>query len=86
MLYIYVTIGVLFLVNISVCIFISKRDDLEDIQKIMQMVFVWAIPFLGALFFWRINRNHDVVTTQSKSFGGGARSNGYDSAGDGGSD
>ena len=86
MFYIYVSIGVLFLVNIAVSIFISKRDDLEDIQKIMQMLFVWVIPFLGAFFFWQINRNQDESSTQSKSFGGGPRSSGYDSAGDGGSD
>jgi len=84
MLYIYLIISVLFLVNIAVSVNLSKRDDLEGIQKVMQIVFIWVIPFLGAFISWQVNRNYDVLAESRKEFGGGDNNAGYDTAGDGG--
>ena len=85
-LYIYLTIGVLFIANIAISIYISKNDDLESIQKKMQIALVWGIPFLGAFFCWKMNRIHNDITEPHKTFGGGDNNTGYDTAGSGGSD
>ena len=86
MLYIYLIIGGLFIVNVAISIYVSKSDDLESSQKKMQIVLVWVIPFLGAFFCWKMNRIHDDITEPNKTFGGGDNNTGYDAAGTGGSD
>jgi len=75
-----------FSINISVTVFLFKRDDLDQFRKFAQSILSWAIPFIGAIVFWRINKSHDIQYKASTDFGGGsAKSGSYDSAGDGGS-
>jgi hypothetical protein len=58
--YLYVTIGILFLINILVSFYIAKRDDLERFQIYSQIVIVWLIPLIGAMVLWLFNRSHDA--------------------------
>jgi hypothetical protein len=83
----YAIFATLLAINVSVSIFLFKRDDLEPFQKVSQIVFVWLIPLIGAIVTWRVNKSHDVSYKRNKELGGGASSLGsYDSAGSGGGD
>lgn len=63
---------VLILLNIVVTIFILYRDDTEAIQKFLQIVVVWLIPFLGGIGLWLFHRSQNFPVRPSKdSFGGG---------------
>jgi len=84
MLYLYLVIGLLFVVNICASAYILKRDYLTRTQSRLQILFIWLIPFLGAIFFWQLNRSQNDISKPRKEFGGGARNTGYDTAGDGG--
>ncbi|MDT0629872.1 hypothetical protein [Alteromonas sp. W364] len=84
--YWYLILSIYLFLNISVSVFLFKRDDLDNFQKCAQTFFTWLIPIIGALIFWQINRSHDAQYKEAKAFGGGAHKTGsYDSAGDGGS-
>jgi hypothetical protein len=69
----YVFIGIAFVLNIAVTVFLIRRDDLETFQKCAQILIVWLIPFFAAIGLWMLNRSQDVPTKAHKSFGGGAR-------------
>jgi len=62
------------IINILVSFYISRRDDLDIIQKVAQIFIVWLIPFLGAISLFIFHRNNDKQIPTSKSFGGGANS------------
>jgi len=57
----YVFLCTLFFANIVVSIKVARRDDLSSIQKCFQGIFVWALPILGVMFVYSINRSHDAV-------------------------
>lgn len=88
-------------INMWVSIFVGKRDELEVLQKTLQILLIWFVPFLGALVLWRLNFNHDITTKKGKdpdNSGGVIDSgfytadktnwtgDGFDSGGDGGGD
>ena len=83
---IWIMLAVLALLNILVSIFLAKRDDLESIQKVAQIVIVWLIPFFGASGLWWFHhgQDKDVIKPSSRPFGGGSggSSSGYTSSGD----
>jgi H+/gluconate symporter-like permease len=60
------------IINILVSLYISRRDDLDIIQKVAQVFIVWLVPFLGAISLFIFHRNNDKQSPTSKSFGGGA--------------
>lgn len=68
----YVIVGIAFLLNIVVSVFLARRDDLETFQKGAQIFIVWLIPFFAAIGLWLLNRSQDVKTTPHRSFGGGS--------------
>ena len=57
--YFLIGIVILIVLNIAVSIYLYKRDDLENFQKIAQIVIVWLIPFVGAIALWIFNRSQD---------------------------
>lgn len=57
----YSLVGLIFVMNIVVSVYVGKRDDLSSFQKSFQMVFIWMLPILGGMFVYSINRSHDVV-------------------------
>ena len=60
------------LINVIVSIQVARRDDLDAFQKKGQIVFVWIIPFLAAIFVWHYNRSMDLeVKRGNGTFGGG---------------
>ena len=67
----YVVLAILFILNISVSVFLMKRDDLDTFQKGAQMLLVWLVPFLAAIGVWLLNRSQDIQATRAKTFGGG---------------
>lgn len=73
------------LLNIAVSIFLVRRNDLEDIQKIFQIIIVWLLPYIGAIGLWLFNRSHDEKREADKGlFGGGSSEGGSMAAGEGG--
>ena len=83
--YLFISIGVLVILDFAVSLYISKRDDLEQPQKVAQIVIVWLIPYLGAIGLWLFNHSHDNDNNKPSggSFGGGAQDSiGVSSSGD----
>lgn len=80
----WITLIVLCILNIAVSFFLSRRDDLETVQKIAQTIIVWLIPFLGAVGLWLFNRSQDAETSkpQKGEFGGGSANSNYVNSGD----
>jgi len=70
--YFLIGIVILIVLNIAVSIYLYKRDDLDNFQKIAQIVIVWLIPFVGAIALWIFNRSQDDNKPSGGSFGGGA--------------
>jgi len=70
--YFLIGIVILIVLNVAVSIYLYKRDDLENFQKIAQIVIVWLIPFVGAIALWIFNRSQDDNKPSGGSFGGGA--------------
>ena len=70
--YFLISLAILVVLNIAVSIYLYKRDDLENFQKIAQIVIVWLIPFVGAIALWLFNRSQDDNKPSGGSFGGGS--------------
>lgn len=71
----WIGFAVLALLNSYVTIFLLRRDDLEPVQKVLQILIVWLIPLLGAIGLWLFNRSQDDDNNNKPgkgSFGGGA--------------
>jgi len=71
--YLLISLGVLIILNIAVSIYLFKRDDLEQFQKVAQIIVVWLIPYVGAIGLWLFNRSQDSDNNKPSggSFGGG---------------
>lgn len=67
----YIALSILFLCNLIVSILIVRRSDLEQFQKVGQVIIIWLIPFIGCIGLWLFNRSHDDVITPSEKFGSG---------------
>jgi hypothetical protein len=84
--YLFISVGILAVINIAVSIYLFKRDDLEQFQKTAQIIVVWMIPFVGAIAFWLFHRSqdHDTNKPSGGAFGGGhaSGSSSVSSAGD----
>lgn len=83
--YLFISVGILVLLNIAVSVYLFKRDDLEKFQKIAQVIVVWLIPYVGAIGLWLFNRSQDADNNKPNggSFGGG-HSSGSSSVASGG--
>ena len=75
---------VLCLLNLSVCVFLSQREDLEIVQKVAQIIIVWFVPFLGALGLYAFHRSQDKDVSKpfKGKFGGGDNGSSQTSTGD----
>ncbi|MGQ8365839.1 hypothetical protein [Glaciecola sp. 1036] len=75
MLIYWVVIGFFTILNLYVSVLLIRRDDLEQIQKILQILLVWLIPLLGAIGIWLLIKSQDDDDNNKPSkpsFGGGA--------------
>ncbi|MCL1056907.1 hypothetical protein L2729_02735 [Shewanella gelidimarina] len=70
--YLLILLGIFFLLNILVSFYIGRHQDLEPIQKVIQIIVVWLLPFIGGIGLWLFNRSQDIVTPSSKEFGSGS--------------
>ncbi len=71
--YLLIGLGILIVLNVAVSFYLYKRDDLDNFQKVAQIVIVWLIPFVGAIALWLFNRSQDNDNKPSgSSFGGGS--------------
>ena len=71
----WVGLAVLVLLNSYVSIFLLRRDDLESIQKVLQIVIVWLIPLIAAIGLWLFLRSQDDNDSNKPgtgAFGGGS--------------
>ncbi|WP_153915974.1 hypothetical protein [Shewanella sp. TC10] len=73
--YWYITLAIIILINLAASIYLVKRDDLEQFQKVAQIILVWLIPLVAAVGLWAFNRSQDMPVSSSKSFGGGVNKN-----------
>ena len=83
--YLIASIVALAILNLSVSIYLFKRNDLDRFQKIAQVIVVWLIPFIGAIGLWLFNRSHDSDNNKPSGglFGGGSQDSiGISSSGD----
>ena len=71
---IIIIISVLIILNITVSVYICKRDDLDAFQIKAQLVMVWLIPFIAAIGLWFFNRSHNDNPKLKQPFGGGEQS------------
>jgi len=69
--YLLISFGLLILLNMAVSLHLYKREDLDYFQKVVQIVIVWLIPFVGAIALWLFNRSQDDDNKPTGgSFGG----------------
>ena len=61
------------LLNLTVSIFLILREDMETTQRVVQILIVWLIPFLGALGLYLFHKSQDdyVSIPFKGKFGGG---------------
>ena len=79
--YLYIAIVIASILDIVISVVITKRDDLERFQKIVQITIVWLIPFIAAIGFYLFYRHEDENTPSGPTFGGGSgNQNGMHSA------
>lgn len=57
--------------NLVVSLYVAKRDDLSQPQKVGQCLLVWLIPILGAVSIWLFHRNNDNAVKGKRPVGGG---------------
>lgn len=79
----YLILGLVFLLNIIVSIFLFRREDLDAIQKGLQILLVWLIPVIAAIGLWMFNRSQDELVTPKNNFGGGPQDSGNTISGGG---
>lgn len=71
------------ILNLSITIFIARRDDMDRFQKAAQITIAWLIPILAAIGLWLFHRSNDDNSPGSGPFGGGPRDSiGVQSSGD----
>jgi len=71
--YFLIAIGGVIVLNFAVSLYLYRREDLENFQKVFQLIFVWLIPFFGAIVLWLFNRSQDDDDKPNGgSFGGGS--------------
>ncbi|MBC3767471.1 hypothetical protein [Neptunicella marina] len=70
-IYLYLVLGIYVFINAFVTIFLFNREDLNSLQRAVQIVLVWLIPFFGAIGLWLFNKSHDAKPSKYKEFGGG---------------
>ncbi|MCF2860146.1 hypothetical protein L1286_21935 [Pseudoalteromonas sp. SMS1] len=70
--------------NLLMSVFIAKRNDLEIIQKAVQIIIIWLIPIFGATGLWLFYRSQDQesIHTSKRPFGGGSAGNSGMGSGD----
>ncbi len=61
-----ISLTVLIILNFVVSLYILTRDDLDFFQKIVQIIMIWLIPFIGAIGLWSFNRSHDIYHYKTK--------------------
>ncbi|MGF1770642.1 hypothetical protein L4D06_25170 [Enterovibrio makurazakiensis] len=82
--YWYAFIALVIFLNTIVSFSISKRDDLDTIQKSLQILIVWLLPLIASIGFWLFHKNQDDDNKPSGcKFGGGPKDSiGVSSSGD----
>ncbi|MDC9527835.1 hypothetical protein PSH54_20375 [Pseudoalteromonas sp. Angola-30] len=78
-LFIYSALVTYLVLSIAVSVFLAKREDLDSVLKIAQIIIAWLIPIIGAVALWQFNKSQDQPTKKYSEFGGGNR----DSSGSG---
>ncbi|MCG7639838.1 hypothetical protein [Alteromonas sp. CNT1-28] len=70
-LFIYSALVTYLVLSIAVSVFLAKREDLDSVQKIAQIIIAWLIPIIGAVALWQFNKSQDQPTKKYSEFGGG---------------
>lgn len=68
----WIVFGILIIANLFVSVALSRNDVLDRFQKVVQILIVWVIPFLGAIGLWIFHLSQGEDNSSSGgSFGGG---------------
>ena len=70
---IYAVIATYFAISLAVSVFLAKRDDLDNVQKIAQIFLAWLIPYIAAIALWQFHKSQDRPIKSHSEFGGGPR-------------
>jgi len=69
----YIALVIYLVLSLAVSVFLVKRDDLDNVQKVFQILLVWLIPYFAAIGLWLFNKSQDQPVKQFSKFGGGAQ-------------
>ncbi|UJF23207.1 hypothetical protein [Shewanella sp. OMA3-2] len=70
---VYVALAIYLVLNLAVSFFLAKRDDLDTVQKVAQIIIAWLIPYIAAIALWQFNKSQDRPIKKHSEFGGGPR-------------
>ena len=70
---IYAALAIYIAISLAVSVFLAKRDDLDNVQKIAQIFLVWLIPYIAAIALWQFHKSQDRPIQSHSEFGGGPR-------------
>ena len=70
---IYAALAIYIAISLAVSVFLAKRDDLDNVQKIAQIFLVWLIPYIAAIALWQFHKSQDPPIKKHSEFGGGPR-------------
>ena len=69
----YAALAIYFALSIAVSVFLAKRDDLDNVQKVAQIFLAWLIPYIAAIALWQFHKSQDRPIKPHSEFGGGPR-------------
>jgi hypothetical protein len=68
-----ISTSVLFLLNVAVSLKVALSKTLTSMQKLLQGIFIWLIPILGAIIVYLVHRSDNEPRGPAEPpFGGGA--------------
>ena len=70
---IYAALAIYIAISLAVSVFLAKRDDLDNVQKIAQIFLVWLIPYIAAIALWQFHKSQDLPIKKHSEFEGGPR-------------
>ena len=73
LLILYIALVAYLVLSLAVSVFLVKRDDLDNVQKVFQILLVWLIPYFAAIGLWLFNKSQDQPIKQFSEFGGGVQ-------------
>ncbi len=65
----FIVLATVVILNLVVSITVARRDDLNILQKTVQIIIAWLIPLFGAIGIWSLHKSYDEPIEPSKPIG-----------------